>query len=313
MTGSDNPLSGKELFDLLQKLVTEAPNPASANLDRLSTVEILELINNEDARVALIVRQQIPVIEQAVEMIYQALSRNGRLIYVGAGTSGRLGVLDAAECPPTFGTSPDQVIGLIAGGPSTLIRSAEGVEDDVEAAKGDIDRLAAGLNDVVMGLTASRRTPYVIAGLNQANVRGAKTILLCCNPIDDIDRSRYDLLLTLVVGPEVLAGSTRMKAALAEKMILTMITTGAMVRLGKVYKNLMVDLQATSAKLVERSKRVIMDVTGLGYEAAGDLLTRSGGHVKTAIVMARRGCDRTTAEQLLEQAGGFVYKAVGES
>lgn len=304
-----HPLRGKELFDFLQKLVTESPNPKSENLDRLSTAEILELINSEDATVALEVRRQIPQIAKAVEMIYSALAGGGRLIYIGAGTSGRLGVIDAAECPPTFGISPEKIVGLIAGGPPTLIRSAEGIEDDIEAGKRDIDEIGAGPKDMVMGLTASRRTPYVISGLKRAAFRGAKTILLCCNPADN-QLDGYDLVITPVVGSEVLSGSTRMKSALTQKIILTMITTTVMVKLGKVYKNMMVDLQATSQKLVERSKRVIMETVGCDYELAGSILDKACGHVKTAIVMARRKCDITTARKLLEKAGGFVYKAL---
>jgi N-acetylmuramic acid 6-phosphate etherase len=304
-----HPLRGKELFNFLQKLVTESPNPKSENLDRLSTTEILELINSEDATVALEVRRQIPQIAKAVEMIYSALAEGGRLIYIGAGTSGRLGIIDAAECPPTFGTSPEKIVGLIAGGPPTLIRSAEGVEDDIKAGVRDIDETGAGLKDVVMGLTASRRTPYVISGLNRATYRGSKTILLCCNPADD-QLDGYDLIITPVVGSEVLSGSTRMKSALTQKMILTMITTTVMVKLGKVYKNMMVDLQATSQKLVERSKRVIMEAIGCNYDLAGNVLDGACGHVKTAIVMAKRKCDIATARKLLEEAGGFVYKAL---
>jgi N-acetylmuramic acid 6-phosphate etherase len=301
------PLDGKELFDYLQKLVTESPNPQSRELDRLDTLQILELINSEDATVAIRVNQQIPQIAKAVEMAYRALSTNGRLIYIGAGTSGRLGVLDAAECPPTFGIAPDKIVGLIAGGAPTLVRSAEGVEDDIAAGEMDIDNLNVGESDVVMGLTASQRTPYVIAGLNRAQSRKAKTIFLTCNPSIGPDCS-YDLVINPVVGPEVLTGSTRMKAALAEKMVLTMITTSVMVKLGKVYNNMMVDLQATSQKLVERSKKVIMAACGCEYEAAGNYLKNANGHVKTAIIMAKLGCDLITAKRRLDQAGGFIYK-----
>jgi N-acetylmuramic acid 6-phosphate etherase len=303
------PLHGKELFEFLQKLITESTNPDSVTLDRLSTAEILELINTEDATVALLVRQQIPQIVIAVEMVYKAISGNGRLVYMGAGTSGRLGVLDAAECPPTFGSSPDKIIGLIAGGPPALIRSAEGVEDDTMAAEQAIDALNISADDVVMGLTASQRTPYVIAGLNRAVYRGAKTILLSCNPAEQ-KQLGYDLLLNPIVGPEVLSGSTRMKAALAEKMILTMISTTVMIKMGKVYKNMMVDLQATSQKLVERSKRVIIAATGCNYEEAGTVLEAANGHVKTAIVMAKRGCDPQTAKKLLAESEGFVWKTI---
>lgn len=303
------PLSGRELFEYLQKLVTESPNPDSIGLDRLSTGEILGLINSEDAKVALIVRGEIPRIGRAVELIYEALSGGGRLIYMGAGTSGRLGVLDAAECPPTFGTSPEMILGLIAGGQPTLIRSAEGIEDDAAAGIKDIESVRIGPGDVVMGLTASRRTPYVIAGLDRAKQAGAGTIFLCCNPVTDSE-NKYDVSINPIVGPEVLAGSTRMKAALAEKMILTMITTTVMVKMGKVYRNLMVDLQATSQKLIERSRRVIMETVGCDYETAGVLLDQAEGHVKAAIVMGIKKCDKETARRLIAEAGGLIYKAI---
>lgn len=303
------PLRGKELFDLLSKLVTESANPESENLDSLSSTEILELINSEDARVALEVRRQIPRVARAVEIVYKALAGGGRLIYIGAGTSGRLGVIDAAECPPTFGTPPEKIVGLIAGGPPTLIRSVEGVEDDMESAELDIDKLEVSREDVVIGLSASRRTPYVIAGLNRAAARGARTILLCCNHDDD-QPDGFDLVITPVVGPEVISGSTRMKSALAQKMILTMITTTAMVKLGKVYRNMMVDLQATSQKLIERSKRVIMKTVDCDYQSASRLLQEAKGNVKTAIVMAKRRCDIATARKLLDEARGFVSRAL---
>jgi N-acetylmuramic acid 6-phosphate etherase len=283
---NDLPIKGRRLFEHLQGLITEASNPKSIDLDRLSTSEILKLINTEDATVAATVNSQIPQIAQAVEIVERTLRDGGRLIYMGAGTSGRLGVLDAAECPPTFGIEPGKIIGLIAGGPPTLIRSAEGIEDDMDAGKKDISDLDVCSTDVVMGLTTSSRTPYVIAGLDEAKKRGAKTIFLCCNPSADFIY-QYDLLITPIVGPEVLSGSTRMKAALAEKMVLTMLTTTVMVKLGKVYKNMMVDLQATSQKLVERSKRVIMAAVNCDYSAAGEYLAAAEGHVKTAIVMAK--------------------------
>jgi N-acetylmuramic acid 6-phosphate etherase len=303
------PREGQKLFEYLKKLVTEQANPNSLNLDRMSTSEILNLINAEDATVAPAVNKELPHITEAVELVYQALKTGGRLIYIGAGTSGRLGVLDAAECPPTFGADPKQIIGLIAGGAPTLIRSAEGIEDDVDAGERDIVNAQVCDKDVVMGLTSSNRTPYVIAGLNKAKLLKAKTILFSCNPRDD-NSNDYDLYITPIVGPEVLAGSTRMKAALAEKMTLTMITTTAMVKLGKVYKNMMVDLQATSQKLVERSKAVLMKTLECDYYTAASLLKKADGHVKTAIVMALRGCDKKAAIELLAQHDGIVYRAI---
>jgi len=306
---NDLPVKGRRLFEYLQNLVTEASNPDSIDLDRLTTSETLELINAEDATVALVVRQQIPQITRAVEIVYEALAAGGRLIYIGAGTSGRLGVLDAAECPPTFGIEPGKIIGLIAGGPPTLIRSAEGIEDDIEAGEKDVKDLEVDFKDVVMGLTTSSRTPYVIASLDEAKKRGAQTIFLCCNPADDFVDT-YNLLITPIVGPEVLSGSTRMKSALAEKMVLTMLTTTVMVKLGKVYKNMMVDLQATSQKLVERSKRVIMKAVNCDYLTAGKYLASADGHVKTAILMAKLGCDLKTARLLLDKYQGHIYKAI---
>lgn len=305
----DSPLKGRELFEYLQNLITESSNPQSENLDRMPIPEILELINTEDASVALAVRQELPQIARAVELVYHALKSGGRLIYIGAGTSGRLGVLDAAECPPTFGTDPAKIVGLIAGGPPTLIRSAEGVEDDIDAGRKDILNLEVGPGDVVMGLTSSRRTPYVMAGLDRAGESGAGTILLCCNPPDE-NVNKCDILIAPIVGPEVLAGSTRMKAALAEKMVLTMLTTTVMVRLGKIFRNMMVDLQATSQKLIERSKRVIMTAVQCDYDEAGRLLAEADGHVKTAIVMALRGCDAAAARKLLAKSDGFIYRII---
>ena len=302
------PLEGKQLFEYLRKLVTETNNPLSPLLDRLSVREILELINQEDATVALAVRGQIPQIEKAVELVYRALKGDGRLIYIGAGTSGRLGVLDAAECPPTFGSDPERIVGLIAGGKATLIRSAEGIEDDYQAGIRDIENAGISGKDVVMGLTSSTRTPYVLAALNRALEVGARTILLGCNP--QTNDSVYDVYITPVVGPEVLAGSTRMKAALAEKMVLTMLTTTVMVKLGKIYKNMMVDLQATSQKLIERSKNVIMQTTGCDYETAADILKRAGGETKTAIVMFKLGCDSEQARKLLAGHDGLVYRVI---
>lgn len=305
---SQPPRSGKELFDYLKKLVTESANPSSIDLDRLDAIEILELINTEDAKVALIVRGEIPKIATAVEMVRHSLAQGGRLIYMGAGTSGRLGVLDAAECPPTFGTPPDMIIGLIAGGPSSLIRSAEGVEDRSDAGVEDIEAVGVSEKDTVIGLTASQRTPYVIGGLDRALSKNAKTVLICCNPL--LEKYPYHLIINPVVGPEVLTGSTRMKAALAEKMILTMISTTAMVRLGKVYRNMMVDLQATSQKLIERSKRVITNALACDYETAAHLLLKAEGSVKAAIVMGSLNCDLPTAKTRLKLAGGFVHRAI---
>lgn len=303
---------GHEVFQELSGLVTEKANPSSENLHRFSTAGILRLINAEDSTVADAVAREIRYIARAVEMVIRTLKRKGRLFYMGAGTSGRLGVLDAAECPPTFGTNPEMIQGIIAGGYRSLIRSREGAEDNLSAAVADIRDRKVKTGDLVIGLTASRRTPYVLEGLREAKRRGAETIFICCNPRKDAPRE-FDLAICPVVGPEIIAGSSRMKAGTAQKMILNMITTAAMVRTGRVYGNRMVDLQATSEKLRERSKKVIMEVCGLKYDKAEELIKNSGGSVKTAIVMSKTGLGKKAAESRLKTAEGFVHKAIRSS
>jgi N-acetylmuramic acid 6-phosphate etherase len=300
---------GRRVFDELQNLVTEKVNPKTKNIDRLSTRDILRLINREDASVAAAVRRELPYIARAVEMVIRTFRRGGRLFYLGAGTSGRLGVLDAAECPPTFGTNPRLIKGIIAGGSPSLVRSREGVEDNINAAGDDIARQKIGSKDLVIGITASRRTPYVLAGLLAAKAQGAKTVFMSCNP-RRMAPAEFDLAICPVVGPEVIAGSSRMKAGTAQKMILNMITTTAMIRSGRVYGNRMVDLRATSEKLKERSKKVLIDICGLSYEDSELLLKRAGGSVKTAIVMSLTKSSGPRARNLLEKADGFVYKAL---
>lgn len=300
---------GRRVFDELQGLVTERTNPRTRVIDRLPTEAVLRLINREDERVAVAVRREIAYVAKAVEMAVEAFGSGGRLFYLGAGTSGRLGVLDAAECPPTFGTDPAMIKGIIAGGYPSLIRSQEGVEDNIAAARADVAVERIGPGDLVIGITASKRTPYVLEGLREAKRLGARTVFITCNPRKTAPRE-FDLAICPVVGPEVIAGSSRMKAGTAQKMILNMITTTAMIRSGRVYGNRMVDLRATSEKLKERSKRVIVDTTGLGYEEAAKILRRAGGSVKTAIVMARAGLSRAGAEELLKEAGGFVREAL---
>lgn len=300
---------GRQVFDELQPLVTEKINPRSKNIDRLSVPQILRLINREDATVAEAVRKELPYIARAVEMVIAALKGGGRLFYLGAGTSGRLGVLDAAECPPTFGTDPRQIRGIIAGGFHSLVRSQEGVEDDIVAAKKDIQKNKISSGDLVIGISASNRTPYVLEGLRQAHRQGAQTIFICCNP-RKIVAKEFDLSICPVVGSEIIAGSSRMKAGTAQKMILNMITTAAMIRTGRVYGNRMVDLRATSEKLKERSKKVLMDTCGLEYDAAAMLLTQAGGSVKTAIVMKKAQISKSRAEKLLRLSDGFVREAI---
>lgn len=293
----------------LAALLTEQRNPRTSEIDLQSTHDILKTINTEDKLVAGAVEREIPHIKEGVEMIVECFRQGGRLIYVGAGTSGRLGVLDAAECPPTFGTKPEMVVGMIAGGDPAMFRAQEGAEDDSAAGVRDVNACNVSPADVVCGLAASRRTPYVVAAVARARELGAKTIYVTTNP-----RSTFDLPVDVAicpeVGPEVLMGSTRMKSGTAQKLVLNMLTTAAMIKLGKVYENMMVDLQLTNRKLAERAKRIIMAVTKVEYDVAEKYLAESGGHVKTAIVMAANSMSRSEAIAALEHAGGFVRTAI---
>jgi len=300
---------GKAVFDEIKKLITEQRNPATMDIDAKSTREIVQLINAEDQKVADVVKQELPYVAQAVEIVVQSFKKGGRLIYVGAGTSGRLGVLDASECPPTFGTDPEMVQGIIAGGYGALVRAVEGAEDRVEDAAADLKERKLTDKDVVCGLAASRRTPYVVAAVKYAREVGAKTLYVTCTPRSEINFP-VDVAICPVVGPEVVMGSTRMKAGTAQKLVLNMITTAAMIRLGKVYGNMMVDLQMNSQKLQERSKRVVMMVTGVDYEKAKEVLAQAGGHVKTAIVMILAQVDAEEARRRLKDFDGFVRGAI---
>ncbi len=302
----------RALSDSLAKLLTEQRNPASMDLDRLSTEEVLRLLNAQDKLVPVAVEHEIPYITRAVELVVEALRGGGRLLYVGAGTSGRLGILDAAECPPTFGSDPHMVQGIIAGGEAAVFRSQEGAEDNEQTGRDIMDAKKVGPGDVVCGIAASRRTPYVVAAVKRARELGARTVYITTNPRSEFN-FEVDVAICPEVGPEVLMGSTRMKSGTAQKLVLNMITTTAMVKLGKVYENMMIDLQLTNAKLVERSKRILMMATGVDYETAADVLSRSGGHVKTGIVMIVAGVSRDEARQRLEQSGGFVRLAIGRS
>ena len=299
----------RDIFRELQELTTEARNPRSTELDRMSAGEILRLINDEDRRVPEIVAGEITYIEQAVDLVVTALRSGGRLIYAGAGTSGRLGVLDAAECPPTFGADPSEVQGIMAGGEGALVRAVEGAEDDAEAGAKAIQDKQVGPNDVVMGIAASRRTPFVLAAVAEARRRGTKTIYLTMNARSTIDFP-VDVAICPVVGPEVLMGSTRMKSGMGQRMVLTMITTTAYVLLGKTYENMMVDLMATSAKLRERAKRVVMTVTGVDYETAEAKLKDANGSVKVAVVMILAKATAPEAIKRLTDASGFVRNAI---
>ena len=293
----------------LTRLPTEGVNPRSADLDRLSALEIVQLINEEDQGVALAVQKILPAVAQVADRVAEALAGGHRLFYSGAGTSGRLGVLDASECTPTYGTAPSQVQGIIAGGFEALIRSGEGVEDDREA--GGKDLLAHGVQagDVVVAVAASGRTPYALGALEAALQVGAHTAAVTCNPGSPVGQMA-DVALEVLVGPEVLSGSTRMKAGTAQKMVLNMITTTAMVRLGKAYGNLMVDVQPTNAKLVERARRIVTLATGCSYEQASEALDQANKHVKTAIVMVKAGIGADEAKRLLEQHRGFIRQAL---
>ncbi len=299
----------RELHDALARLLTEQRNPDSMDFDRLPTEAALRLINAQDKLVPLAVEREIPYIAEAVEIIVHALKNGGRLLYFGAGTSGRLGVIDASECPPTFGTDPGVVRGIMAGGQQAMFTSQEGAEDDTDQARLDVDALGVTARDVVCGIAASRRTPYVVSAVNRARELGAKTIYVTTNPRSEFD-IEVDVAICPEVGPEVLMGSTRMKSGTAQKLVLNMLTTTAMVRLGKVYENMMVDLQLTNRKLVERAKRIIVLATGVTYERAAGILDESGGHVKTAIVMAAGGIPPEEARERIARAGGTVRDAI---
>lgn len=292
-------------------LTTEAPNPDSADLDRLSTAELVRLINDEDAAIAAAVAAAAAEIAAAVDVISARLADGGRLVYMGAGTSGRLGVLDASECPPTFNADPEQVIGLIAGGDGALRRAVEGAEDSAELGAADLHALQLSAKDAVVGIAASGTTPYVLGGLDAARALGAASIALTCNKGAPIE-AHADITIAVVAGPEVLAGSTRMKAGTATKLVLNTLTTASMVKLGKTYGNLMVDLQASNDKLVARSLRILRQLTDIGDAEAKALLAACDGELKTAIVCQRLQVDTATARQRLQDAGGRLRIALDE-
>jgi N-acetylmuramic acid 6-phosphate etherase len=298
--------------DYLDSRLTERRNPRSATIDTASALEIVDLIGAEDATVPAAVARAREEIARVVDLVEAAFRAGGRLLYVGAGTSGRLGVLDAAECPPTFGTPPEMVVGIIAGGLPALVKSVEGAEDDVNTGIGEMDARRVGDKDVVIGIAASGTTPFVRAALGRAQALGARTAFLSCSEPPALLRDTCDVCITVLVGPEIVTGSTRMKAGTATKLVLNTITTGAMIRLGKIYGNLMVDLRAWNDKLVDRSQRIVMETTGLDRDAAQAVIEAADGRVKTAIVMARRGVSRTEAEQLLEDHAGRLRTIVGD-
>jgi N-acetylmuramic acid 6-phosphate etherase len=307
----------KLLFAQLQSLTTEKRNPRSMKIDSESVPGILRIINEEDKKVPLAVAKEIPHIAKAVRLVVDALKSGGRLIYVGAGTSGRLGILDAAECPPTFGTDPGMVQGIIAGGPGAVFQSIEGAEDNEAEGVRAIIKKKVGPNDIVCGIAASTRTPFVVGALKKAKQRKAKVIYVTANSRKIFKQPQYkqlikaiDVAICLEVGPEVIMGSTRMKSGTAQKLVLNMITTASMIQLGKVYENMMIDLKMNSRKLEERAKRVLMITTGVDYETAADKLDQAGGNVKTAIVMIKNGVSQQEAHKRLKASNGFVRKAL---
>ncbi|MEO5987504.1 MAG: N-acetylmuramic acid 6-phosphate etherase [Candidatus Eisenbacteria bacterium] len=296
-------------FDELAQLATEQRNPRTMDLDQLEVPELLARISAEDRAVPEAVATQLPWIAEAVEHVVNSFRRGGRLIYAGAGTSGRLGVLDASECPPTFGSDPDQVVGVIAGGFSAVLRAVEGAEDRRDDGVKAMDDLDVGPADTVVGVAASRRTPFVVAAIERARERGAITVYVTCTPREEFTLP-VDVAICPMVGPEVLMGSTRMKSGTAQKLVLNMISTAAFIRTGKAYENMMVDLMATSQKLVDRSRRTVMTVTGVDHDTAAHAIAAAGKSVKTAIVMLKLGCSRGDAEARLRAADGFVRRAV---
>jgi len=295
----------------LTSLVTESCNCASAKIDTLSTLELLKVINNEDKKVAVAVEQTLTEIAQVVDAVALAFSRGGRLIYCGAGTSGRLGILDASECPPTYGSKPEQVVGLIAGGHAAILKAVENAEDNAVLGEQDLQTLKFNKEDVLVGIAASGRTPYVIGAMQYALSQGARVACISCNAESPMT-NLAEIAITPVVGAEVITGSSRMKAGTAQKLVLNMITTGAMIKTGKVFGNLMVDVAATNAKLVQRQKNIVVQATDCSFEAAELALSACGSHCKTAIVMILLNIDAVTAQQKLTKQHGFIRGALTE-
>jgi len=293
----------------LQQYVTESRNQASIDIDIVSTETMLTIINNEDKKVALAVESILPDIAKAVDLIHSAFSQGGRLIYCGAGTSGRLGILDASECPPTFGSPAEQVIGLIAGGQPAILKAVENAEDNQQAGQQGLVDIRLTCKDILVGIAASGRTPYVIGAMQYAQQQGCKVVSLTCNQNSKMSEVA-DVALEVIVGAEVVTGSSRLKAGTAQKMVLNMLSTGAMIKSGKVFGNLMVDVQATNAKLIERQKKIIMEATECSRETAELALTESGNHCKTAIVMILTGVNAQQAQDSLQQHQGFIRKCI---
>ncbi|MBE5203823.1 N-acetylmuramic acid 6-phosphate etherase [Pectobacterium sp. FL60-S17] len=293
----------------LGKLVSETRNPATMALDQLSTLEMMLAFNQEDRKVPEAIAQVLPAIAEAVDLATASLQEGGRLIYLGAGTSGRLGVLDASECPPTFGVPHGLVIGLIAGGPGALLKAVEGAEDDPALGEADLKALNLTAADMVVGLAASGRTPYVIGALRYARDVGCRTAAISCNPHSPIAQEAQ-VAISPVVGPEALTGSTRLKSGTAQKLVLNMISTGAMVKLGKVYQNLMVDVKATNVKLLDRACRIVVEATGAEREQAQQALVQADNEVKPAILMLLANIDVEAARERLKQHNGYLREAL---
>ena len=293
----------------LEKLLTEQPNPASAGIDQVSTEDALRIINAEDRKVAEAVEREIPAIARAVDAISDAIGRGGHLFYIGAGTSGRLGVLDASECPPTFSVPAEMVQGIIAGGEAALSRATETTEDDPAIGVRDLTARGFTPRDVLVGIAASGRTPYVLGAIAEARRLGAVTVGISCTPDSELARA-VDIPITPLPGPEIVAGSTRMKAGTAQKLVLNMLTTGTFIRLGYVYGNLMVNVQPKNTKLVDRARRIVAEAAGIPYDRAAQLLDQGGQSVRTAILMAKTGLAREEAERKLTAAGGKIRKAL---
>ncbi len=303
-------LSSSDLFSEISALSTEQRNPRSMSIDSFPISEILKLINEEDKTVPYAVEKEIPYIEQAVELVVKAIKIGGRLLYFGSGTSGRMGVIDAAECPPTFGTPYDMIQGFIAGGKEAMFRAQEGAEDLEENGMNDVLKIKVNKKDVVCGIAASKRTPYVLGAVKKAKEIGATTLFVTSNPREKFNIKEVDVAICPYVGPEVIMGSTRMKSGTAQKLVLNMLTTASMIRLGKVYENMMIDLQMTNKKLKERSKRIVMTITGVSYEEAEKYLEQSKGHVKTALVMIIAKVSFEEAQKRIDKADGFVRRAI---
>lgn len=308
-TGTDHQGLDRGLRDELAGLATEARRDDLADIDRMATADILRTMNAEDAKVPAAVADAVPALAAAVDAAAEHMRRGGRLIYAGAGTAGRLGVLDASECPPTFGTDPAQVIGLIAGGPRAVATAVEGAEDDTAAAAADLSALGVGPDDTVVGVSASGRTPYAVQAVRTARAAGALTVGVSCNPGSPLG-SAAEHPVEVVVGPELIAGSTRLKAGTAQKLVLNMLSTVTMIRLGKTYGNLMVDLRATNEKLRARSLGIVEAATGASPEDAEAALTSTGGSVKEAILVLAADVDAATAARLLRDSDGRLREAI---